>query len=62
MLALKGQILQFISHRKETRTKDITTEFGNTGQVWTSLNQLEADGLVKKPKRGYWKSLNKIIA
>lgn len=62
MLALKGQILSFIKSRKETRTKDIIIKFGNGGQVWTSLNQLEADGLVKKPRVGYWKSLNKIKA
>ena len=53
-LSIKSQVLQFIKEKQRT-TRDITTKFGNSGSIWTYLNQLENDGLINKPKRGIWK-------
>lgn len=54
----KGLLLDFISEKVRT-TKDIRIKFGDSGSTWTSLAQLEYDGLIKRPKKGIWESTKK---
>lgn len=61
MLSRKGEILLFIKENQPCRTKDIAMEFGNGGHIWNTLNQLHRDGVVTKPKTGYWKALKVIL-
>lgn len=53
-LTKKGIILQYIKSEGPVRTKEIAIKFGNGGQIWNILNQLEADKEISRPKRGYW--------
>ena len=52
-LTIKSQLLDYLKIQRTT--KDIKIKFGNGGHIWTSLAQLENDGLIKKPKIGIWK-------
>jgi len=56
MFSKKGEILIFIKENPNCRTKDIRVKFGNGGYIWTSCDQLVADGLVEKPSVGVWKA------
>ena len=59
MYSKKGEILLFIKEKPRT-TKEIRVKFGNSGCIWTSLDQLEADGIISKPKIGHWECINSI--